>query len=203
MLDVHGNFRIKVTHLKSNRSNLNSLWTEKETESERVGCDANTRVLLYSVSSHLPANYTAYYSSALYRSPKSDWIMGAQSRPMTEQLCLAVTATENIISLPLPRLCLTLFHPLCFSFLIVCLCISPRQSDFKTTLWLVFFLYLLFQFSTSLSSLICLIWFWMKLVNSHAVSSCISHVKQLPFNTVVLSDIQLSNTGKKNNFSIH
>lgn len=77
-------------------------WTELTLNWEREWGEDETcskhKYPSYPVWSHLPANYTAYYPWALYRSPKSDWIMGAQPLPVTEQHCQVVWQPERTSS---------------------------------------------------------------------------------------------------------
>lgn len=106
----------------------------------------------YPVWSQPPANYIAYYPWALYRGPKSDWIMGAQPLPVTGQPCLAVWQS-SVLSLFLP-LILFVSHAVAPVFL--------SQSG-----WLPPSIFLsLFQFS-----LIFLIWCGLKWLRPRTVST--------------------------------
>lgn len=92
------------TELKAKRTEL-TLNGEREWGEHEMCC--KHKYPSYPVWSHHPANYTAYYPWALYRGPKSHWIMGAQPLPVTEQHCQVVWQPERTSSYS--------FHPLSLS----------------------------------------------------------------------------------------
>lgn len=153
--DVKCSLTSEMNWTELNATELKWLWIEKENEKKRPETCCKHWYPTYPVWSHLPANYTAYYPWALYRSPKSDWIMGAQPLPATEHHCRAVWQPERTssYSFHILSLVVSLFHPLCF------LCRVPVRLSHSV--WLksalsLDSLYLWFQFSTSLTSLIFL-----------------------------------------------
>lgn len=124
------NWCVKVKLTDTTECNRDSVEITLIWEWEWEGCAATHEYPTYLVWSHLPANYTAYYPYALYCSPKSDWIMGAQPLPVSEQLCRTVwqpQRTQSDSNYPLSL-------SLCLSFIFCFPCCLPVQLPKSITL---------------------------------------------------------------------